>query len=619
MGLFGFGGKKEETKREKTKQTFPEIDYRWDKYYLKDIFLPELGKVVYITKNIVYIKTEKENKELQAGMYAHIEIAGKKYKSMIIDASETYLTLALPEDFQNIDFIKKYINYLQTYKAQKKINISEDDIKNTKVSSDLISLFNLLTELEDPNTDAQQLKMLFDLLPPLKNKVIELANSMAERALEEIKDVETAILRLGLDRLRKIVGEYFELFVANYKPDFENFENISQMNLAKVECFKETAPLISFQIRRKAGIVLLLIDLVSSAASIFYQKDEKYRHTLKNSVYFYSYPMRQYEKSTFGEDFLSLNFKFISQKIKPLAEVYDSYKLGHLMFYPMYSVERESINMSNRNLKRAYIYYIVFLMVNYLVYGDKKSGYILYNRLRRFGMSLNEAIEFLNQVVFTVNKSLSNIGVKPYLRSPSAVSYNIDTTKIFPETTDFKTVYDRFKAVGQGKENRLVIRSQDINFSALLVWYLLNDNSIGLSSKTFAVLPVRSIQNPDSLLVENLSSFDIIYFKGLDELDPAMYREFYKLWKTFEGIIIADYSYYSFLDFDQQKIQLFHVIKDKKIDAPLLTENRKAYEFAVRYVQDGYTWLTGKTDYHNLEEIFLKTYDLDSIWSLVYG
>lgn len=619
MGLFGFGGKKEEPKKKETIQNFPEVDYRWDRYYLKDISLPELGKVVYITKNIIYIKTEKENKELQAGMYAHIELAGKKYKSLIIDASETYLTIALPEDFQNLEFIKKHITYLQSYKTPKKISVNEDDIKNAKVSSDLISLFNLLTELEDPNTDALHLKLLFDLLPPLKNKVIELANSLTEGAVEKIKDIETAILRLGLDRLKKLVGEYFELFIANYKPDLDSFENISQLNLTKVEGFKETAPLISFQIRRKAGIVLLLLDLVSSAASIFYRKDEKYRQMLKNSVYFYSHPMRQYEKTTFGEDFLSLNFKFVFQKIKPLAEVYDSYKLGHLMLYPMYSVERENLNLSNRNLKRAYIYYIVFLMVNYLVYSDKKSGYILYNRLRRFGMSLNDAMDFLNQIVFTVNKSLSNIGIKPYLRSPSPVSYNIDTTKIFPETSDFKALYDRFKVLGQGKENRVVIRSQDINFSSLLVWYLLNDSSIGLASKTFVVLPAKSIQNPDSLLVENLSSFDIIYFKGIDDLDPAIYREFYKLWKTFEGIIIADYSYYSFLDFDQQKIQLFHIIKDKKVDAPLFTENKKAYEFAIKYVQDGYTWLTGKTDYHNLEEIFSKVYDLDSIWNLIYG
>lgn len=414
-----------------------------------------------------------------------------------------------------------------------------------------------------------------------------------------------------------MVGEYFDLFIANYKPEIENFENLSQLNLTKVEAFKKIAPLLSFQIRRRAGIVLLLLDIFSSGASIFYKKDEDYKKILKNSVQFYSYPLRKYEKFMFGEDFLSMNFKFINKRIKTLTDVYDSYKLGHLMLYPHYSIEREAINLSNRNLTRAYIYYITFLMVNNLVYNDKKSGYILYNRLRRFGMSVNEAVDFLNEIVFTVNKSLSNIGIKPYLRSPSPPSYNLDVLKVFPETADFKTLYDRFKEVGRGKENRVVMRTQDLTFSSLLFWYLINDGSLGLSSETFAVIPAKAVQNPDSLLVENLSSFDILYFKGLDDLDPTLYREFYKLWKNFEGVIIGDYSYYSFIDYDPQKIQLFHIIKEKKIDTPLYTENNKAYEFAVRQVQNDYTWLTGKTDYKNLTEIFSKHYTIDSIWNLI--
>ncbi|MCX7739119.1 MAG: hypothetical protein N2Z80_06900 [Hydrogenothermaceae bacterium] len=75
----------------------------------------------------------------------------------------------------------------------------------------------------------------------------------------------------------------------------------------------------------------------------------------------------------FGEDFLSVNFEFINKRIKALTDVYDSYKLGHLMLCPHYSIEREAINLSNRNLKRAYIYYITFLMVNNLYTTTKRA------------------------------------------------------------------------------------------------------------------------------------------------------------------------------------------------------------------------------------------------------
>lgn len=618
MGLFGFGREKKEVNKEENKDKQVEVDYRWDKYYLKDAKLPQLGDVVYITKSIVFIKTEKEDKELQPGMYIHIDIGERKLKTRIIDVSESHITLALPEELEDIEFIKKHTVYLKSYKGSKKITVEHSDLQNVKIPSDLIFLFNLLAELEDPDIDATHLKILLDHMTGLKNKIIEIANSAAEGAVEEIKSIEAAILRLGLDKLKKIVSEYFDIFIASYKPEIESLENISQLNLTKIEVFKEFAPLISFQIKRKAGIILLLLDLTSSAASIFYKKDSNYKNILKDSIRFYSYPLRKYERAIFGEDFLSLNYKFINQNMKPLTEVYDSYILGHLMLYPMLDLEKESLNMSNRNLKRAYLYYLTFLAVNYLVYNDKKSGYILYNRLRRFGMSVNESVDFLNKIVFAVNKSLSNIGIKPYLHSPVAVSYNFDITKIFPESADFKTVYDRFTLLGQGEDNRLVLRSEDINFSSMLFWFLINDSSIGLSAKTFAVLPAKAIHNPDSLLIENLSSFDIIYLKGLDDLGPNMYREFYKLWKNFEGIIVADYSYYSFLDFDKKRLQLFHIIKDKRIDLPFYTQNRKAYEFAVKYVQDSYTWLTGKTDYKNIQEIFNSLYDIDSIYNLIY-
>jgi hypothetical protein len=38
----------------------------------------------------------------------------------------------------------------------------------------------------------------------------------------------------------------------------------------------------------------------------------------------------------------------------------------------MLSLKQEPLSLSNRNLKRAYLYYLVFLAVNFLVYNDKK-------------------------------------------------------------------------------------------------------------------------------------------------------------------------------------------------------------------------------------------------------
>ncbi|WP_297888253.1 hypothetical protein [Sulfurihydrogenibium sp.] len=157
------------------------------------------------------------------------------------------------------------------------------------------------------------------------------------------------------------------------------------------------------------------------------------------------------------------------------------------------------------------------------------------------------------------------------------------------------------------------MRTQDTAFSGYILNYLINDVEIGLSSKTFIIIPAEDIQNPDSLLVENLSGFDIIYFKNLDKLSPMIYREFYKLWKNFEGIIMGDYSYYSFIDFDSQKVQLFHIIKDSKIDLPMITEEKAVYDFIVSKLKDEYISLFQTTDFKNIDKIDSDLYDFESV------
>jgi hypothetical protein len=118
-------------------------------------------------------------------------------------------------------------------------------------------------------------------------------------------------------------------------------------------------------------------------------------------------------------------------------------------------------------------------------------------------------------------------------------------------------------------------------------------------------------------LIENLAGFDIVYFKNIDNLSPVIYREFYKIWKNFEGIIIADYSYYSFLDFDPTKIQIFHIIKENKIDIPLLTENQKAYNFLKEQAKNMYIELFEKSDFKNLDKIDSNLYDLESAFLML--
>ncbi|MCX7739122.1 MAG: hypothetical protein N2Z80_06915 [Hydrogenothermaceae bacterium] len=62
MRMFGFG-KKEDKKHEVPQQQKSfEVDGRWDRYYLKGFILPDLGEVVYITKNCIHKYFQREQR-----------------------------------------------------------------------------------------------------------------------------------------------------------------------------------------------------------------------------------------------------------------------------------------------------------------------------------------------------------------------------------------------------------------------------------------------------------------------------------------------------------------------------------------------------------------------------
>lgn len=595
-----------------------EFDNRWDRYYLsKPIKVEEFGDIEFISKSLLRIKTEKKTNLIQEGLIVPIKINNKSYRCYVLEITDRKIDLVFKEEFEDIGFIKDNTKYIKNMKPSKKITISDRDFDNVKFPIDFINLINLLSEVDDPNADAESLSLIVDKIKPLKSKIIEEANKASENVVEEIKDLTTAISHLGMDKIKNFTYQYFDLYITNYKNPIETFENHNQFSLTKIQTYKKFAPFIPFQPKRKAGILLLLLETVASIVNIFIEKDTNYKNLLKNSVKFYSYPLRIYEKSTFGDDFISLNEIYISKKLKVLSDVYDSYKIAFQTLNPMLKLKAGSLNLSNRNLKRAYLYYLVFLAVNFLVYNDKKSSYILYNRLSRFGIDINEISEFLNEIVFYINKVLTALKIKPYLRTPSPVNYSINCRKTFPDNKDFVDLSEEFKKLGKGKTNRLAVRTQDSEFFGLLLEYLLNDSEIGLHNKSYILIPAEDIQNPDSLLVENLAGFDIIIFKNLENLSPILYREFYKLWKNFEGIIISEYSYYSFIDYDKQKVQLFHIIKENKIDAPLITVNNNAYKFMLDQAKDMYISLFENTNFKNLEKLENDIYDLESVMLMI--
>jgi hypothetical protein len=61
----------------------------------------------------------------------------------------------------------------------------------------------------------------------------------------------TAIARLGMDKIKKLSYQYFDLFVATYKNPMENFESFNQFNLTKVQTLKNLLLIYLFNQKEK--------------------------------------------------------------------------------------------------------------------------------------------------------------------------------------------------------------------------------------------------------------------------------------------------------------------------------------------------------------------------------
>jgi hypothetical protein len=202
MGIFGGKKQKESTK---PKEEALDLDLKWDKYYLnKSIKIDELGEIEFISKSLLRLRTDKKTNLIQEGLTIPIKINDKEYKCLVLEITERKIDLVFKEEFEDIEFIKENTRFIENYKTSKKYTITDKEIESIKISQDFINAINLLSEVDDPDTDAESLSFIINQISPLKNKIIEEANKASENVAEEIKDLPTAITRLGMDKIKKV-------------------------------------------------------------------------------------------------------------------------------------------------------------------------------------------------------------------------------------------------------------------------------------------------------------------------------------------------------------------------------------------------------------------------------
>lgn len=474
---------------------------------------------------------------------------------------------------------------------------------------DLLSFsINFMEELEDPDADPSRLKAYVEEIGDVCREEAALREAPSEepddadasapaepddleglliqearRALSdpgiEIRDVDFAIARLGIDAVKNISEEFLRKKLSDRQPSLSGFPDYESYVILKTSVFKLLSRFFGFNDEGGEGRLLLSLDtkgvemLMSTGRGDVRILKECYTSPQR----IYSEISRSYEKKCFGEDLLSLDKLYFEQNLNRFQDLYDGYVLAHLMLNPCYSPVRSmKLTVTSRKLIFSFLAYLAITATRFVIDKDRESAFVLVHMLKRAGMDEGRAMDFLNDCISEANNLLKKLGISAHVRGrrlPGA-SFNIDGyLHRGPHNKYLVNSFRDFSALNSVK--RMAMRYEDDEYTHFILHKMLIAGDIGLNAKSYCVIPCKNISERE-LYLDEFSYFDLVVFKDIDSLPVSHINEFVKLWSSFEGKIIATFSTYSYLDIDHKGLYL--LLKDYMVDFPSYFADRGIYE-----------------------------------------
>ncbi len=455
----------------------------------------------------------------------------------------------------------------------------------------------------------------------LKELLIYKASSASTAAGIEIKDVDFAIARLGLEAVKEISYEFLRNKISELDMSpLTNFDNYESFVIFKTVIFKHLARFFGFNDVEGAGRLLLSLETkgLEILMNLYSEDSEDLRHYYTSPSRIYSELSRIYETNNFGKDLLLINKYYFENVLERFEDIYDGYIIAHLILNPGYVPgDQIKLTFNRKKLIYSFMVYLTLVATKVIMDRDKESVMILMHMLKRAGMTEKDIQNFLSVGVSEANKVLKDLGLKGNIRLGTLPSASFKIEGYLHKNIYSKYLVNAFKEFSmRNKINRLALRYEDETYAHFILTKFMIANDMGLNSKAYCVIPCRNISEYE-LYLEEFIYFDVVIFKDIDSLPISHRREFLKLWKSFEGKIIVTFSNYSFIDFDNKDLYL--LLKDHIVDFPSYFSSTDVYErmieHAIDYMQQ-YSGKHGLNSNNYLSDIYsmhyIKTNELQS-------
>ncbi len=567
MGLFGFGSKKKEQERPSAPEQRLQLNRRKEDRYLVKELNTNYGEVIDVAKTGIAVMAKSGS--LDVGDFVDLKLQEMQLEASVsaVQTKRSALTLqqAVPQEL-----IQNHLLLPQDLPLTPKGSFNKDDIFHDKDIEINRAIINLMLEIDDPNTTIEKFQESIESLPKLKEMLLKRANSIEKARAARVEDVKSAITRLGFEEVREIVYEYINYDINLSNTRLSNFKDFDLYTILLNHIFKKFASLLHFNDLKSEGRSLLSMSYIG-AVLMSKEKDELSSY-YKGAKELFSLEMRLKEKIELDIDLLDVCRLYFLETLGVFRYIYDGFVLAHLLLTPSLEIHFP-ITLSERKLKFAYVSYLTILAQKFILAKDPVSGHMLFNRLRRYGLSLQEAKEFLDGIIENVNLQLAKIGTEKRVAHIDYPSYSFTI-----EAALGKNIYSEYfigKIAAVNKEGkRVALRYEDSYYAHKVLEAIVQNDSYAFRSMPYCIVPCEALVDED-LSLDQFSSFDLVVFRNIDQLPKVLFNDFKKVWNDFEGKIILTYAKESMIDFSDE--QLFGLIREVVVDVPSYFQSPSIY------------------------------------------
>lgn len=567
-----------------------------DRYFIEEIPIPGMGGIVEVCRN--GLKIRKTAGSGMRGNIVSVNIAEHEIKTAVRWEDNLFIGIQVEQPFTDPAFIIKRVIRPKETLAPPQMAVSEKAILHYTQDEVLTSMIALLMEIESTEPNIAKIGTCIEDICSLKDKedtpengnkerqdtekersckdeLIAKAVSLHGHDDAEVKDVNFAITRLGLDHVREIIRDHVHKRIFQSQTALTAFKNFETYTILKSTVFKNLCRHFGLSYLQPEGNALLSFEtagfeiLIKESSGVL---DDYYT----SSSRLYAEVSRSFEKAFFGVDPLTINKHYFEKNIGAFRELYNGYILANCALNPHYSPAEElKLSMAKNGLLFSFLAYLTFLAINFLMDKDRESGFVLKKKLMHKGMRDNMVSNLLDTAVSEAKAILKDFSAKGSIIRPSLPEGSYSLDRYLGKDIRFEYLQKSFAAFDRLNTARMALRYEDASYAHFILGRILNSDSLALNARTLCVVPCRNA-SLDQWYIRDFAYFDLIVFKDVHKLPPVHLSAFLKLWDTFEGQIIVTFSNLAFLDYTRPP--LHSSLKSAIVDVPSYISNESIYK-----------------------------------------